>query len=124
MLTLQFVPYHEIENLSSENKIRKLLNLVRSDKILLVEGKLQPHEETKLIERTMEQISRDFKGIEICTVLPDKKNQAFSKKIRSTVLRMFGYKEGLTIIGPATIIKEIKRDPNKIELLTTNKRKR
>ena len=56
MLTLQFVPYHEIENLSSENKIRKLLNLVRSDKILLVEGKLQPHEETKLIVRTMDQI--------------------------------------------------------------------
>jgi hypothetical protein len=124
MLTLQFIPYHEIENMSSENKIRKLLNLVRSDKILLVEGRLNPIEEATLIERTMEQISRDFKGIEICTVLPDKKNQAFSKKLRSTVLKMFGYKEGLTIIGPATIIKEITRDPNKIELLTTNKRKR
>lgn len=124
MLTLQFVPYHEIESLNSENKIRKLLNLVRSDKILLVEGKLHPHEEATLIERTMEQISRDFKGIEICTVTPDKRNQDIGKKIRSTMLRMFGYKEGLTIIGPATIIKEIKRDPNKIELLTKVKRKR
>ena len=31
-----------------------------------------------------------------------------------------GDRDGLTIIGPATIIKEIKRNPDKIELFTHN----
>ena len=31
---------------------------------------------------------------------------------------LLGNRQGLTIIGPATIIKEIKKNPNKIELLT------
>jgi hypothetical protein len=29
-----------------------------------------------------------------------------------------GERQGLTIIGPASIVKEIKKDPNKIQLLT------
>ena len=31
---------------------------------------------------------------------------------------LMGDREGITVIGPATIVKEIKRDPNKIELFT------
>ena len=31
---------------------------------------------------------------------------------------LLGDRQGLTVIGPATIVKEIKKDPNKIELLT------
>jgi hypothetical protein len=31
---------------------------------------------------------------------------------------LLGNREGVTIIGPASIVKEIKRDPNKVELLT------
>ena len=37
---------------------------------------------------------------------------------------MLGYKGGMTIIGPASLVKEIKRDPTKIELLTVNKKVR
>ena len=125
MLTLQFVPYHEISSLSSEGKVRKLLSLVKSDKILLMEGRLDNQEETRLIEKTMEQITKSFKGIEICTIFPESKNlQLFDKVRRGLLSAMLGRREGITIIGPATIIKEIKRDPNKIELLTIDKRKR
>jgi len=31
---------------------------------------------------------------------------------------LLGDRNGITIIGPASIVKEIKKDPNKIELLT------
>ena len=125
MLTLQYIPKNEIESLDSENKIRKLLSLVKEDKILLIEGRLSPAEEALLIESTMEQISKQFKGIEICTVYPQKKREVqFFDKLRKGVLNFLGYRQGITIIGPATIIKDIKRDPTKIELLTRNNKSR
>ena len=124
MLTLQYIPLNEIENLDSENKVRRLLSLVKEDKILLVEGRLTPKEEAKLIESTMEEITKSFKGIEICTVYPQKKKDVqFFSRLRKEVLNMLGYRQGITIIGPASIIKDIKRDPTKIELLTRNNKK-
>ena len=80
MLTLQFVPYNEIESLSSNSKVRKLLNLVKENKIVLMEGRLKPNEETDLIQRTMESVSKDFKGIELCTIYPNNKNKFLSLK--------------------------------------------
>ena len=124
MLTLQYVPYQEIEDLTTEQRVRKLLSLVKTEKIILMEGQLEAHEEAKLIERTMELINKTFKGIEICTVYPQSKSLQFSKKVRRGLLHALGHKPGLTIIGPATIVREIKKDPNKIELLTVNKRNR
>src|SRR3989338_6142130 len=109
MLTLQYIPLNELETLNSENKI------------LLIEGRLTPAEEAHLIESTMEQITKSFRGIEICTVYPQKKREVqFFDKLRKEVLNILGYRQGITIIGPATIIKDIKRDPTKIELLTRN----
>ena len=127
MVTIQYLPYTEHGNLKSEEKIRRFLKLVKEDKILMLEGRMTPIEEAKLIERTMEEIDKKFKGIEICTIYPNgnKKKQEFWEKIRlSFFSMMLGARQGVTIIGPATIIKEIKRDPNKIELLMKNKRKR
>jgi len=68
MLTLQFVPYDEIEGLSSARRIQKLLNIVKQDKIVLLEGRLKKEEETDLIEITMEEINDKFKGIELAVI--------------------------------------------------------
>jgi len=117
MLTLQFVPYHEIETLTSEQKIRKLLGLVKDDKIVLMQGRLKFVEETRLIETTMKEISPSFKGIEICTIYPRMKSANITDKLRAELISLFlGNRDGLTIIGPATLVKEIKRDPNKVQL--------
>ena len=125
MLTLQFIPSFEIHNLDSDKKVNKLLRIVKEDKILLVEGKLSPEEEAKLIKTTMEQITGNFKGIEICTVDPKQQNLMLLEKIKKGLAKiLLGDKSGLTIIGPASIIKEIKRDPNKIELLTKEYKKK
>ncbi len=120
MLTLQFIPNSEIANLDQETKLKKIISLIKTDRILVLEGGLSSYEEMQLIENTMEQISKDFKGIEICTVSSSTKKMEFSSKIKELVLKIFGYKSGLTIIGPASLVKEIKRDPTKIELLTFN----
>lgn len=118
MLTLQFVPHMEIERLDSAKRISKLLKIVKDDKIVLLEGKLRSHEETELISKTMEEIDNKFKGIELSAIYPenpDTKN--IWLKIRSMFINMFlKDQQGFTIIGPASIIKNIKKDPNKIQL--------
>ncbi|MBI5797849.1 DUF2073 domain-containing protein [Candidatus Woesearchaeota archaeon] len=118
MLTLQFIPFNEIESLSSERRIAKLLGIVKKNKIVLMQGRLKPTEETTLIERTMEEVNKEFKGIELCTVYPTPEKKVGTQIKQAMVKFLVGDREGLTIIGPATIIKEIKRNPDKIELLT------
>jgi hypothetical protein len=117
MLTLQYLPYHEIEHMSSTNRVKKILKIVKEDKIVILEGRLKKHEEAELIKSTMELISDSFKGIEIGVLHPEKKDLPFFAKIKHHIIDYFiGDRQGLTIIGPATVIKEIKQDPDKIQL--------
>ena len=119
MLTLQFVPYTEIENLGSARRVKRLLDLVKDDKIVLLEGRLKKEEETDLIEITMEEIDEKFKGIELAVINPDNKEGPFFSNIKRGVLSMLlGNRIGFTIIGPATVVKQIKKDPDKIQLYT------
>ncbi len=123
MLTLQFIPYHELSGLDRSGKIQKILKSVKEDKIILIEGRLAAHEESELIRRTMEVIDKKFKGIEICSVDYQPKNTLLIDKIRKSIANIILNKtSGMTIIGPATVVKEIKKDPNKIELFTLEKR--
>ncbi len=118
-LTLQFVPYSEIEDLGSARRVNKLLEIVKDNKIVLLEGKLKKEEETDLIAITMEKIDEQFKGIELAVIDHVSKDNTFLRKMRNTVTGiLLGDRIGFTIIGPATVVKQIKKDPNKIELLT------
>ncbi|MBU2638126.1 MAG: DUF2073 domain-containing protein [Nanoarchaeota archaeon] len=118
-LTLQFVPYGELNSLAPEKRINRLLDIVKKDKIVLLQGRLKPSEEAWLIQKTMELVSKDFKGIELCTIYPEEANQKIFSQFKGLLVKfLMGAREGLTIIGPATVIKEIKRNPDKIELLT------
>lgn len=120
-LTLQFVPYIEIESLSSLGRIRKLLNAVKENKIVLLEGRLRKEEETELIKTTMEEINSEFRGIELAVIYPESQNMAFFRKAKQHFINMLlGDRQGLTIVGPASVVKEIKKDPNKIQLFTTD----
>jgi hypothetical protein len=123
MLTLQFIPYVEIDSLTSDQRVKKLLDLVQSDAIILLEGRLKPNEETKLIQKTMEAISSKFKGIELAVIYPEKTDGAFFSKIRNAFINMvLGDRRGITIIGPANVVEEIKQDPDKIQLFTKETR--
>ena len=123
MLTLQVVPYSEMIGLSSLGRIRKLLNIAKENKIVLLQGRLTQDEEAELIKTTMEEINKDFKGIELA-VLESSKNEAggLSSLREGIASVLLGNRQGLTIIGPANIVKEIKKDPKKIELFTKEDR--
>jgi len=125
MVTLQLLPYTEIENLSSVGRIRKLLNIAKENKIVLLQGRLRKEEETELIKVTMEEINKEFKGIELAVIHPSQSQLTGFQRFKSDLVSaMLGDRQGLTIIGPASVVKAIKKDPNKIELLTSERRGR
>ncbi|HIH11145.1 TPA: DUF2073 domain-containing protein [Candidatus Woesearchaeota archaeon] len=119
MVTFQFVPYHEIEGITSAKRINKLLNIVKEDKIVILEGRLRKEEEADLIEITMEEIAPGFRGIELSVIYPDRSRQDPFQKLKGGFANLLlGDRQGLTIIGPASIVKKIERNPDKIELFT------
>ncbi|MBU0980893.1 MAG: DUF2073 domain-containing protein [Nanoarchaeota archaeon] len=125
MLTLQFIPYAEIQGLSSGRRTKKLLDAAKQNKIVLLQGRLTKQEEADLIQKTMEQIDDKFKGIELSVIAPGNMDGAWHEKVKQQLLSLLmGDREGFTIIGPATIVKEIRKDPHKIQLLMKDKRKR
>ena len=125
ILTLHFIPYNDIENISSAKRIQKILNIVKDDKIALLEGRLKKEEEKDLIEITMEEIDDKFKGVELAVIYPNKDYKHIGEKLKEGFVSMLlGDRQGLTVVGPASIIKEIKKDPNKIELFTQEEKKK
>ena len=124
MLTLQFVPHYEIAVLSEDKKIDLLLSIVKENRIVVLEGKLKKKEEMQLIKRTMEEIDERFKGIETSELHSNTKDQGLMDKLKNSIVEMLAPdRQGVTIIGPASVIKEIKRDPNRIQLVTEAKNK-
>ncbi len=119
MVTIQLMPYSEIDGLTSVGRIRKILNVAKQNKIVMLQGRLKKEEEAELIQATMEEINKEFRGIELAVINPSNSG-AFLDNVASFIL---GNRTGLTIVGPASIVKKIKKDPNKIELFTSDKKK-
>ena len=118
--SIQFLPYSEIRDLDSDERLRKILGIVLGNNIIILQGKLKPHEESRLIGDTMAMIGhvKGFKGIELATISGNG-NGGMLGKMRSGLVKALSRGEigAITIIGPATVVKEMKRDPRKIELL-------
>lgn len=118
--SIQFLPYSEIRDLDSDERIRKILGIVLGNNILILQGRLKSEEEARLIGDTMAMIGhvKTFKGIELA-VIAGNGEQGFFDRMRSGIVKAItkGDLGAITIIGPATIVKEIKRNPKKIELL-------
>jgi hypothetical protein len=126
MVTLQILPYSEIEAISSLGRIRKILNIAKENKIVLLQGRLTKAEEAELIKTTMEEIDKTFKGIELAVIYPKEskeKNNVLTNIKDGIINSLLGDRQGLTIVGPATIVKQIKKDPKKIELFTKESKK-
>lgn len=118
-LTLRFMPYNDFAKIEKDKRVKIILDIILTGKIVILQGKLDSGEETGLIQATMALVGRikGFKGIEIAVINPDT-DQAFFDKIKVGIAKVVaGDRYSLTIIGPASLVKEIKRDPKKIELL-------
>ena len=124
-LTLQFVPYSDISSMNSVERIKKLLKVVLDNKIVLLQGKLKAEEESRLIEDTMALVGniKGFKGIELAVLSPNESGSVVGNFKRGLARILVGENDSITIIGPASIVREMRRDPNKIQLLLKDKSK-
>ncbi len=119
-LTIYFMPWREIADEDATGKIKKILGIILQNKIIILQGKLSSEEETKLIENTMTLVGniKGFQGIEIAAVSGEGKFKGLFDRIRHNIARILvGERDTVTIIGPANIVKDIKKDPKKIELM-------
>lgn len=119
-LSLQVIPFAELDQLSISERVRKILALVLGNKIVLIQGRLRAEEEARLIEDTMALVDhvKHFKGIELAVIEPDMRDKnVFTKMKYGIAKRLVGDSSALTVVGPSSVVKEIKRDPKKIELL-------
>lgn len=119
-LTLHFIPFSEIANLKSVDRIKKLLKIILENKVIILQGKLRPEEETRLIEDTMVMIDniKGFKGVELAVITGNDEEKTFFDKLRFGLVRVIaGQTDAITIIGPASIVKQMKRDPKKLEVI-------
>jgi hypothetical protein len=106
---MDLVSGEKLENMTSMEKIRLILDKVKTGRIVVLESGLTPDEEVRLIEMTMTEIRVDeFSGIEIESY-PAKKEGSFFDKI-------FGrnIKGRLTVIGPANQLRTIEKDKYQI----------
>ncbi len=123
-LTIHFMPYSEIEKISSNERIKKILGIILQNKLVILQGRLKAEEETKLIESTMMLVGniKGFQGVELAVVSGDSENRTLFEKVRHNIARILvGEQDALTIIGSANLVKEIKRNPQKIELMLKRK---
>jgi len=117
-LVFEFMQFSDLKKLSSKERISKIISIVKNNKIILLEGRFKKQEEAQLIQKTMEEIDNHFKGIEIAVINPSKENQSAIDKFKSMIASfLLGEREGFTLIGPASVIKDIKQNPKKINQL-------
>ena len=119
-LTLHFMPFSEISKLDSVGRIKKLLRIVLDNKVIVLQGRLTPEEETRLIEDTMIMVGniKGFKGVELAVIEQNSENMSFMGKFKfGLAMVLTGQQNALTIIGPATIVKEMKKNPRKLEVM-------
>ncbi|MGM5483363.1 MAG: OapB/ArvB family protein [Nanobdellota archaeon] len=118
-LVFEFMQFSELKKMSVEERIKTIIDIVKSNKIILLEGRFKKQEEAQLIQTTMEYIDNKFKGIEIAVINPSKEEGSFFSRLKSNIANLIlGEREGFTLIGPATIIRDIKQDSKKLNQLS------
>lgn len=113
MISIEFLSTNALQGKTMQEKLAYIISAVKKgDKIVVLEEPLTADEQTKLIELTMKQVDRNFPGIEVATL------GTASYDLKTHLVKLLGGRtSGLTVVGPSKIVKQIKKDPNKLNLL-------
>ncbi|EKF86008.1 DUF2073 domain-containing protein [Methanobacterium formicicum] len=110
-LKMDFLSSDALKTQSSIEKISMIVEKVKKGELLVIEGGLEPEEEAELIETTMREIDvENFMGIDIYTLEKDE-SSFFGLSKKKTV--------GITIIGPANVMKAVKRKSNFLSMVAS-----
>ncbi|MFB6103959.1 MAG: DUF2073 domain-containing protein [Halobacteriaceae archaeon] len=115
---IDLISGERMEEKTSMEKIRMILDGVHEGKIVILEEGLTPDEESRLIEVTMTEINPDdFSGIEIESFPQSQTSNG------SLLDRIMGREQTskLTVIGPANQIESLHKDETLISALVSRR---
>lgn len=108
-LQMDLISGEKLEKMTSMEKIRLILDKVKTGRIVVLESGLTPDEEVRLIEMTMSEIRLDeFSGIEIESYPVKRESSFFNKLLGKNV------KGRMTVIGPANQLRTIEKNQYQI----------
>lgn len=112
---LEFVRSRRLEKMATAEKIRMILDSVKEEKIVILEDRMEPDEESKLIEATMKEINPDnFSGIEIESYKDKEKSSGIFDRF------MPNDDPQMTIIGPSNQLSEVNQDEDIMTAMISN----
>lgn len=107
--SVHLISHEKIETMGTEEKIRFILDEVEAGKVLILERGLTPMEEAKLIEQTMREVDPEhFIGIEMQSYGMDRGKNLLQR------VAMGGARPRMAVIGPASLLKLVSKDSEKI----------
>lgn len=108
-LKMDFISSEALENATSMEKIYMIIKKVKEGAVVVMEGDLTPSERAELIETTMREIDvENFVGIDVHTLERDS-SSFFGLSKKKTVV--------ITIIGPANVMKTVKKQSNFLSMV-------
>ncbi len=113
-ININLISMEKLTELSSEEKIRFILDEIKHGNVLVLERGLTATEEAELIKTTMLNIDQDtFIGIEMQSYSKEdvKKGSWLSKLLRRR------QQPRMSVIGPADLLKTIHKDGNMIQAM-------
>jgi hypothetical protein len=108
-ISVYLVSRQKLAELSPDEKLKFILKEVKKGKILVLEHGLTAIEQASLIESTMREIEQDtFIGVEM---------EGYGQDKSTFIQKIFGIikKPRMTLIGPADLLKTVKKDNHMIQ---------
>ena len=122
-LKMDFVSSLKLNDKPQRKKIDYILKKVKDGSILILDGVMKPDEEMELIRETMRRVDDGFPGIEVCSLKKQTKGLSLLfEKVNESTEKMWNWmsggeektvlRTGMTLIGPAKVIRKIKKNPD------------
>jgi len=126
-LKMDFISSGKLNGKAGNKRIDYILGKVKDGSILVMDGVMKPEEEMNLIKETMRRVDDGFPGIEVCSLKKELKGlKLVFDRLSDGKERLWNWisrkeqselKTGITLIGPAKLIKKIKKNPDSFSVL-------
>ncbi|MHA1155612.1 MAG: OapB/ArvB family protein [Candidatus Heimdallarchaeota archaeon] len=111
---IDFITKHATDKLTTFEKIKMIIRLVRQNRVLIIENGLTPLEEAELIKQTMMVIDFDsFIGVEFFNW---KRDYNQSKRLFGRKQSSYGNDNHYTVVAPTEAIKIIEESADLLSI--------
>ena len=116
-MEVKIVSNSMISQLETSKKIDKIYSMVKSGNLVVLEGRLTTEEEMMLTSKSLKHVSDKFSGIDIAFLNAKNEGNRFERLKFKLAMYLLRYEIGITVIGPSKKVKELKMNPDQIDIL-------